>query len=76
MSDTPTLGDEIRRLEEIVRTLEADELPIEEALQLFEEGVARLRTARSRLTEAETRVMQVLKENNDDGSPRIEPLDG
>lgn len=47
MSDTPTLGDDIRRLEEIVRRLEAEELPIEEALTLFEEGVGRLRSART-----------------------------
>jgi exodeoxyribonuclease VII small subunit len=73
MSDTPTLGDDIRRLEEIVRRLESEELPIEEALRLFEDGVARLRSARTLLTDAETRVHQVLKES---GEIRLAPLDG
>lgn len=76
MSDTPALGDDIRRLEEIVRRLEADDLPIEDALKLFEEGIGRLRAARGRLTEAETRVMQVLRETSEDGGLRLEPLDG
>jgi exodeoxyribonuclease VII small subunit len=76
MTDTPALGDDIRRLEEIVRRLEADDLPIEDALKLFEEGIGRLRSARGRLTEAETRVMQVLKDTSEDASLRMEPLDG
>ena len=76
MSDTPALGDDIRRLEEIVRRLEADDLPIEDALALFEEGIGRLRAARGRLTDAETRVMQVLRETTEDGAVRLEPLDG
>ena len=61
---------------EIVRRLEAHDLAIEDALSLFEEGVGRLKSARGRLGEAETRVMQVLKETADDGTLRIEPLDG
>ncbi len=76
MTDTPSLGDDIRRLEEIVRRLEADDIPIEDALKLFEEGIGRLRAARGRLTEAETRVMQVLRESSEDAALRIEPLDG
>lgn len=75
MSETPTLGDDIRRLEEIVRRLEAEELPIEDALALFEEGIGRLRAARTRLDDAETRVMQVLRANADDVAIRLEPLD-
>jgi exodeoxyribonuclease VII small subunit len=76
MSAPPTLGDELKRLEEIVRRLEADDLPIEEALQLFEEGVGRLRTAKSRLADAETRVQQVLRDTAADDGVRLEPLDG
>ncbi len=75
MSETPGLGDDIRRLEEIVRRLEADDLPIEDALTLFEEGIGRLRAARGRLSDAETRVMQVLKDTADDATVRLEPLD-
>jgi exodeoxyribonuclease VII small subunit len=76
MTDTPSLGDDIRRLEEIVRRLEADDVPIEDALRLFEEGIGRLRAARGRLSDAETRVMQVLKESGAEDQVRLEPLDG
>ncbi|HRX17949.1 MAG: exodeoxyribonuclease VII small subunit [Gemmatimonadetes bacterium] len=76
MSDTPTLGEDLKRLEEIVRRLEADDVPIEEALAIFEEGVGRLRAAKLRLAEAETRVVQVLRDTAEDGTVRLEPLDG
>ncbi|TFG44607.1 MAG: exodeoxyribonuclease VII small subunit, partial [Gemmatimonadales bacterium] len=35
----PTLQDDLRRLEEIVRRLEADDADLDAALALFEEGV-------------------------------------
>lgn len=76
MTDAPNLGDELTRLEEIVRQLEAEDLPIEKALELFEEGVRRLREAKSRLAAAETKVQQVLRDNSTDGTVRLEPLDG
>jgi exodeoxyribonuclease VII small subunit len=56
----PALGEELRALEEIVRRLESDETDLDEALRLFEDGVARLRRARARLAEAETAVQAVL----------------
>ncbi len=71
----PTLGDDLRRLEEIVRKLESDDLALEDALALFEEGVKRLQTANARLADAETRVTQVLKDSaGGDGSLKFEPL--
>ena len=76
MSDTPTLGQDLARLEEIVRRLEDDDLALEAALQLFEEGVARLKTAQSRLAVAEARVMQVLQDTEQANGLRLEPLDG
>ncbi|MEI2721290.1 MAG: exodeoxyribonuclease VII small subunit [Gemmatimonadales bacterium] len=76
MSDTPTLGQDLARLEEIVRKLEDDDLALEAALQLFEEGVARLKTAQSRLAVAEARVMQVLQDTEQANGLRLEPLDG
>jgi len=63
MADTPdTLSADLRRLEEIVRALEADDTDLDTALVLFEEGVARLRAARDRLGEAEARVQKVLED--------------
>jgi exodeoxyribonuclease VII small subunit len=63
MADTPdTLSADLRRLEEIVRSLEAEDTDLDQALALFEEGVARLRAARDRLGEAESRVQKVLED--------------
>ncbi|NOT08183.1 MAG: exodeoxyribonuclease VII small subunit [Gemmatimonadales bacterium] len=57
-----TLTDDLRRLEEIVRQLEATDIDLDKSLALFEEGVVRLRAARDRLTEAEVRVKKVLED--------------
>ncbi|MDZ4258703.1 MAG: exodeoxyribonuclease VII small subunit [Gemmatimonadales bacterium] len=76
MTDPQSLGDDLKRLEEIVRKLEDDDLALESALELFEEGVQRLKTAQDRLAAAETRVMQVLQEFTEDGTPKVVPLDG
>ena len=62
MTEPLPLAQSIRRLEEIVRKLEADDTDLDESLQLFEEGVALLRAARGRLEEAEVRVQQVLED--------------
>src|SRR2546426_8866903 len=50
-----SFAQQLDRLEEIVRRLEAQELDLDEALKLFEEGIERLREARERLTAAEGR---------------------
>ncbi|HEX9283563.1 MAG TPA: exodeoxyribonuclease VII small subunit [Gemmatimonadales bacterium] len=65
---------QLERLEEIVRRLEGQELDLDEALKLFEEGVERLREARERLTAAEAKVKQVLADNA--GKLRVEDFDG
>ena len=70
----PTLGEEIKALEDIVRRLETDGTDLDEALRLFEEGVERLRAARDRLGAAELRVRQVLADQA--GKLRLEDLDG
>ena len=70
---TPPLGDELARLEEIVRRLEAEDVELDTALALFEEGVARLRAARERLVAAELKVQAVLEEA--DGDIRLTDLD-
>lgn len=72
-SDAPGLADELARLEEIVRKLEADDVELDAALVLFEEGVARLRAARDRLVAAELKVQAVLEEAG--GDLRLTDLD-
>jgi exodeoxyribonuclease VII small subunit len=68
-----TIADDLARLEEIVRRLEADDVELDAALALFEEGVARLRAARERLAAAELKVQTVLEEA--DGELRMQDLD-
>jgi exodeoxyribonuclease VII small subunit len=67
------ISDELTRLEEIVRRLEAEDLDLDAALELFEEGVARLRAARERLATAELQVQKVLEEAG--GDLRVTDLD-
>jgi len=69
----PTLAGELQRLEEIVRQLEREDGDLDRALALFEEGVARLRTAREHLAQAESRVQKVLADAR--GTLRLEDLD-
>ncbi len=68
-----SLVSDLRRLEEIVRRLEAEEVDLDQALALFEEGVARLRSARDRLSEAEAQVARVLE--NADGTLKVVEFD-
>lgn len=46
----------LNQLEERVRKLEAGDLPLEDALSLYEEGVELARTCHEQLEEAEKRV--------------------
>jgi exodeoxyribonuclease VII small subunit len=70
---TTSLAEELARLEEIVRKLEAEDVELDAALALFEEGVVRLRAARERLTAAELKVQAVLEEAG--GEIRLNKLD-
>jgi exodeoxyribonuclease VII small subunit len=60
-----TIAEDLARLEEIVRKLEAEDVELDAALALFEEGVACLRAAREQLTAAELKVQSVLEEAGD-----------
>jgi exodeoxyribonuclease VII small subunit len=51
----------VGRLEEIVRELDRDDLDLDRALALFEEGIAHLRTATGALAVAEARVQQLVE---------------
>ena len=64
----PPLADDLRMLEDIVRRLEQEDIDLDQALQLFEEGVARLRRARETLAAADEKVRAVLV--NADGDLR------
>lgn len=52
------------RLEEIVAELESDELELDGALRLFEEGIERLREASADLARAESRVALLVEQSD------------
>jgi exodeoxyribonuclease VII small subunit len=66
------LEQRIVRLEEIVAALEREDLELDEALRLFEEGVGHLRTVRGMLQSAELRIERLLE--SADGELSTEPL--
>ena len=69
-----TFDSDLTRLEAIVAELEHNELPLDRALKLFEEGVARVRSATVQLSKAEAQVQQLLEQA--DGTFRLDPLGG
>ncbi|MGD2070693.1 MAG: exodeoxyribonuclease VII small subunit [Gemmatimonadota bacterium] len=72
----PGLEARLRRLDEIVSALEADELELERALALFEEGVAHVRSAEKILAAAELRVEELLGDGGEGRTRPFEDQDG
>jgi exodeoxyribonuclease VII small subunit len=63
----------LKELEEIVNRLEAGDLPLEQSLDLFEQGIRLSRDCQKRLDEAERKVEILLKGN--DGTLISQPFD-
>ncbi len=63
----------LARLEEIVQELEKGEVPLEQSLKLFEEGIKLSRLCNKRLEEAERKVEILLKDKN--GNITAEPFE-
>ncbi len=61
------------RLEEIVNELEKGDLPLEQSLKLFEEGIKLSRICNKRLEEAERKVEILIKDKN--GNIKAEPFE-
>ncbi len=60
-ADEPTLEKRLRRLNEIVEALEADEVELDRALALFEEGIGHVQVAERLLAEAELKVEELVR---------------
>lgn len=63
----------LKELETIVKQLEEGDLPLEESLKLFENGVKLSRECRERLSNAERRIEVLMKDNN--GGFSVEEID-
>jgi exodeoxyribonuclease VII small subunit len=63
----------LTKLEEITSRLERGELPLDEAIRLFEEGLALAATTKQQLDEARLRIDQVIESAR--GTLSVEPFD-
>jgi exodeoxyribonuclease VII small subunit len=68
----PKFEECLQRLEEVVNQLERGDVPLEQALKLFEEGVQLSNGCRKELEEAEGKVEILLKQN---GKLQAEPFE-
>ena len=56
-----TFETQLQRLEQIVAELESDEIELDRALALFEEGIKHLRAATDALAQTEERVQRLVE---------------
>lgn len=68
----PTFESLLEQLEQRVEKLEKGELPLEQALKLFEEGIELTRSCHERLDQADERIAVLTQ--GPDGQDREEPL--
>ena len=63
----------LARLEELVQELEKGDIPLEQSLKLFEEGIKLSRICNKRLEEAERKVEVLMKDK--DGKISAQPFE-
>ncbi len=63
----------MKRLEDIVQSLESSDLPLEDALKIFEEGVKLISFCSKKLEEAEQKVTMLVKQS--DGKYTQQPFE-
>ena len=80
--DAPTFEAALQKLDEIVQKLEKGDLPLEQSLVLYEEGVRLSRLCHAKLEEAEGKIELLLKDARGDlvvdadGRPKKAPFTG
>ncbi len=62
----------LKKLEEIVQTLEGGEIPLDETLEKFEEGMKLVQFCHGKLNEAEKKLKILIKDKNGDFSLKEE----
>jgi exodeoxyribonuclease VII small subunit len=79
-TEEPTFEDALQQLEQTVQKLEKGELPLEESLKLYEDGIRLSRLCHAKLEEAEGRIEMLLKDARGEpvldaqGRPRTTPV--
>ena len=78
--EAPSFENALKKLDEIVQRLEKGELPLEESLKLYEEGIRLSRLCHAQLDEAQGRIEMLIKDARGDlvldeeGKPRRVPF--
>lgn len=72
-STGPAFEDALSQLEELVREMESDQMPLEELIKNFEEGTRLFKVCEKRLDEAQGRIEIIRKNRN--GQDVTEPFD-
>jgi exodeoxyribonuclease VII small subunit len=67
-----TFEESLKKLEGIVAQLERGELPLEDSIKMFEEGMKLSASCKQELDSAESKVQVLLKQR--DGSVKAEPF--
>ena len=70
MSKNMTFEESMARLEQIVRTMERGEAPLDESLKLFQEGTELVSRCGKLLDDAQLQIKKVVKTT--DGTPALE----
>ena len=60
-----TFEDALQRLEEIAQLLENEETPLEDSIQLFEEGIELKDFCEEKLKSAKLKINKIIKKNKD-----------
>lgn len=68
----PSFEESLKKLESIVDQMEKGDLPLEESLKLFEEGVSLSAACKQELDAAEGKVEMLIRQRDD--SLKIEPF--
>ena len=80
--ETPSFEAALQKLDEIVQKLEKGDLPLEQSLVLYEEGIRLSRLCHAKLEEAEGKIELLLKDSRGEialdaaGRPKKAPFTG
>jgi exodeoxyribonuclease VII small subunit len=73
MKKGQTFEQAMNRLEEISQNLESGDIPLEESIKLYEEGIKLVEFCQGKLTDAEKKVQKLAR--TDEGKFEVRPLD-
>jgi exodeoxyribonuclease VII small subunit len=75
-TEGPGFDQALVRLQQLVKSLEAGDLSLEDSLKAFEEGVRLSRSCQAHLSAAEQKVEQLVKAGDDKTAPEMAPFSG